>query len=98
MPNQQLAEEKHKPIVRKFERRKVHPSFTNNIWDDDLVDMQLISLFDKGYRFLLCVIDIYSKYASAVLLKDSTTITSAFQNILDESSCKSNKVWVDEGN
>ena len=42
--------------------------------------------------------DIYSKYAQAVLLKDSTTITSAFQNILDESSCKSNKVWVDEGN
>ena len=60
--------------------------------------MQLISKFDKKIRFLLCVIDIYSKYAS-VSLKDKKriTITNAFQKILDEPKRKPNKIWVDNG-
>ena len=61
--NQQLAEELHKPIIRKFKKRKVQSPFIDNNWDADLADMQLISKFNKGFRFLLCVIDIYSKYA-----------------------------------
>ena len=60
--NKELEEELHKPIIRKFEKRKVHSSFIDNIWGADLADMQLISKFNKGFRFLLCVIDIYSKY------------------------------------
>ena len=61
--------------------------------------MQLISKFNKGFRFLLCVIDIYSKYAWVVLLKDKKgiTITNAFQQILNESNCKPNEIWVDKG-
>ena len=61
MPNQELAEELYKPIIRNFEKRKVHSSFISNIWDADIVDMQLISKFNKGIRFLLCVFDIFSK-------------------------------------
>ena len=61
MPNQELAEELYKPIIRNFEKRKVHSSFISNIWDADIVDMQLISKFNKGIRFLLSVIDIFSK-------------------------------------
>ena len=61
--NKQLAEELHKPIIRKFKRREVYSAFKDNIWAADLADMQLISKFNKGFRFLLCVIDIYSKYA-----------------------------------
>ena len=61
--NKELAEELHKPIIRKFDNRKVHSPFTDNIWGADLADLQLISEFNKGFRFLLCVIDIYSKYA-----------------------------------
>ena len=61
--NKQLAEELHKPVIRKFNKRKVHSPFIDNIWGVDLVDMQLISKFNKGIRFLLRVIDIYSKYA-----------------------------------
>ena len=61
--NKNLAEELHKPIIRKFYKRKVHSPFIDNIWGADLADMQLISKFNKGFRFLLCVIDIYSKYA-----------------------------------
>ena len=63
MSDQQLAEELHKPIIRKFKRRRVHSTFIDNIWGADLEDMQLISKFNNGFRFLLCVIDIYSKYA-----------------------------------
>ena len=58
--NQQLAEELHKPIIKKFEKRKVHATFKDNIWGADLVDMQLLRRYNKGTRFLLCVIDIIS--------------------------------------
>ena len=66
---QQLAEELHKPIIRKL-KKKVYSSFKDNIWAADLADMQLISKFNKGFLFLLCVIDIFSKYAWVVSLKD----------------------------
>ena len=61
--NEQLVEEFLKPIIRKFRKRKVYSAFKNNIWAANLADMQLISKFNKGFRFLLCVIDIFSKYA-----------------------------------
>ena len=60
--NQELAEELHKPIIRKFQKRKVHLPFIDNIWSAILPDMQLIGKFNKGFRFLLCVIVIFSKY------------------------------------
>ena len=68
--NEQLAEELHKPIIRKFKKRKVYSAFKDNIWGADLTDMHLISKFTKGFRFLLCVIDIFSKYAWVVPFKD----------------------------
>ena len=63
MSNQQLADELHKPIIRKFKRLKVYSSFKDNVWGADLADMQLIIKYNKGIRFLLCVIDLFSKYA-----------------------------------
>ena len=61
--------------------------------------MQLISKFNKGFRILLCVIDIYSKYAWFISLKDKNriTITNAFQKFLKESNRKPNKIWADKG-
>ena len=61
--------------------------------------MQLISKFNKGFRFLLCVIDIYSKYAWVVPLKDKKRCNyfNAFQSILNKSNRKPNKIWVDKG-
>ena len=81
MSDQQLEEELHKPIIRTFEKRKVHWLFIDNIWGADLADMQLISKFNKEFRFLLCVIDIFSKNAWVILLKDKKgiTITNAFK-------------------
>ena len=62
--------------------------------------MQLISKFNKGFRFLLCVINIFSKYAWVVSLKDKkgVSIVYVFQKILDDSDRKPNKIWVDKGN
>ena len=81
--NEQLAIELHKPSIRKFKKRKVYSSFRDNIWGADLADMQLLSKFNKGFRFLLCVIDIFSKYAWVVPLKDKKgiSIVNAFQKI-----------------
>ena len=97
--NEQLAEELHKPIIRKFKKRKVYSSFRDNIWGADLADMQLLSKFNKGFRFLLCVIDIFSKYGWVVPLKDKkgVSIVNAFQKILKEFDRKPNKIWVDKG-
>ena len=96
--NKELAEKLHKPITTKFEIRKVHSFFIDNIWGADLANMQLISKFSKGFRFLLCVIGIYNKYAWVVPLKGKVgiTITNAFQKVLDESNRKRNKTWVDK--
>ena len=65
----------------------MHSSFIDNIWSVDLADMQLISKFNIGFRFLLCVIDIYSRYAWVIPVKDKKgiTITNAFQKKLNES-------------
>ena len=97
--NEQLAEELHKPIIRKFKKRKVYSTFKDNIWGVDLADMQLLSKYNKGIRFLLCVIDIFSKYAWVVPLKDKKglSIVKAFQSILKQSNRKPNKIWVDKG-
>ena len=85
MSNKELVEESHKPTIIKFEKRKVNSSFIDDIWGADLTDMQFISNFNKGFRFLLCVIDIYSKCAWIIPLKDKkgTTITNAYQKILN---------------
>ena len=59
--NKRLAEEFHKPIIRKTEKSKVHSPFKDSIRGADFADMQLISKFNNGFRFSLCVIDVYSK-------------------------------------
>ena len=67
--------------IRNFKKRKVHSTFIDNIWGGDLADMQLVSKFNEGFRFLLCVIDISSKHAWVIPLKDKKgiTINNAFQ-------------------
>ena len=97
--NLQLAKEFHKPIIRKFKKITVYYRFKDNIWRADLAEMQLISKFNKGFGLLLCVIDISSKYAWVVPLKNKkgASIVDAFQKILDDSNRKPNKIWVDKG-
>ena len=77
----------------------MYSSFKDNIWSVDLADMQLLSKYNKGIRCILCAIDLFSKYAFVVPLKDKNgaTIVNAFQEILNNSKKKPNKIWVDQG-
>ena len=92
--NIQLADELHKPIIRKFKKRKVYSSFRDNIWGVNLADTQLLSKFNKGFRFSLCVFNIFSKFAWVIPLKDkkSISIVNGFQKLLNDSKRKPNKI------
>ena len=94
-----LADEPHKPIIRKFNKRKVYSQFKDNIWGVDLADMQSLSRKNKGIKYLLCAIDLYSKYAFVIPLKDKQgiSIVNAFDKIIKQSNRKPNKIWVDQG-
>ena len=97
-PNYHLADELHKQIIKKFRRRKDNSSCRDNIWGYDLADMPSLSKYNKGIKYLLCAIDIFSKYAWVVPLKDkrAISIVNAFPKIISEVR-KPNKIWVDEG-
>ena len=94
----QLANELHKPIITKLKKLKVYSSFRDNIWDVDLADMQSLSKYNKGIKYLLCAIDLFSKYAWVVPIKDikGTSIVNAFKKIISKGR-KPNKIWVDQG-
>ena len=95
--NSQLAKELHKPIFKNFKRRKVFSSFKDNIFGVDLADMGLISKYNKGIRYLLCVIDLFCRYAWVTPLKNKKeeSIVEGFEKILDNSNRKPNEIWVD---
>ena len=94
-----LADELHKPIIKKFEKRKVYSQFKDNIWGVDLADMQSLSRKNKGIKYLLCAIDLYRNYAFVTPLidKKGISIVNAFNKIIKQSNRKPNKIWVDQG-
>ena len=94
-----LADELHKPIIKKIDKRKVYSQFKDNIWGVDLADMQSLSRKNKGIKYILCAIDLYSKYTFVVPLKDKKgiSIVNAFDKIIKQSERKPNKIWVDQG-
>ncbi len=92
---EQLADELHKPIFTKFQRRKVYSKEVDYIWSADLIELNN----DKGYKYALTVIDLRSRYAWVVPLKNKTgnTLMLAFQQIFNKSKRKPKKLWTDEG-
>ena len=91
-----LAEELHKPIRRKFNKRRVLVNGIDRIWAADLVDMQAFSKFNRGVKYLLAVIDVFSKYGWLIPLKDKTgkSVASALETIFKERKLE---MWVDKG-
>ena len=96
---EQLAKELHKPVIKKFKRRKVYATFKDNIWSADLAEMESLSSKNKNVKYLLCVIDVFTKYVSVKHLKDKKgkTVFNACIEIVSESNRIPNKLWVDQG-
>ncbi|WAQ95239.1 YMD3-like protein [Mya arenaria] len=93
----QLANELHKPVNTKFQKRIVYAKDIDEIWASDLIDMQSFSREKKNVKFLLTVIDVFSKYGWMIPLKDKTgkSVADALKQILKERRPK--KKWVDKG-
>ena len=96
--NYQFANELHKPIIKKFKKRKVYSSFEDNIWEVNLADMKSSSKFNKGIKYLLCAIGLFSKYTWVIPLKDKkgSSIVKAFQKLISKER-KPNRIWVHQG-
>ena len=77
----------------------MYSSFKDNIWGVDLADMQSMSKYNKGFKYLLCAIDWFSTYAWVIPIKDKkgTSIVNAFKKIVSKGQRKPNKIWVGQG-
>ena len=97
--SQQLAEELHKPITKNFRKRRVISNGIDKIWAADLVEMQKFSKWDKGIKYLLMVIDVFSKYGWIVPLKDKKTesVSTAFDKIFKKAKRRPEMLWTDKG-
>ena len=96
--NEQLAGELHKPVIKKFKRRKVYARFKDNIWGGSLAEMGSVTSKNKHVKYLLCDIDVFTKYTCVKPLKDKKgkTVLNAFIKIVNKSNRKPNKVCVDQ--
>ena len=96
---EQLAEELHKQVTKKFKRRKVYARFKDNIWPADLAEMGSLSPKNKNAKYLLYVINVFIKYAWFKPLKNKKgkTFLNAFIEIVNESNRNRNRLWVDQG-
>ena len=94
----ELAEELHKPIRRKFVKRTVFAKNVDDIWTADLVDMQPFSRENKGFKYLLTVIDVFSKYGWIIPLKTKTgaEVAESFQSLFQKNKPPT-KLWTDKG-
>ena len=95
----QLAKELHKPVIRKFKRAQVITNGIDDVWAADLADMSSLASHNDNYKYLLTVIDVFSKYAWAVPVKDKTanTVLKAFQSIVQNDKRKPKRLWTDQG-
>ena len=94
-----LTEELHKPVKRKFKKRRVLVSGNNEIWAADLADMSALKDYNDDYTFLLLVIDTFNKYGWIIPLKNKKgeTIVNALEGIFKESGRRPKKLWTDKG-
>lgn len=94
-----LADELHKPLRHKFQKRKVFATSVDSIWTADLIDMQTFAKVNKGYRYLLTVIDVFSKFGWIIPLKTKTgaVVTQAFRHLFKTSERVPTRLWTDKG-
>ena len=95
----QFSKEIHHRAVKKFTRRKVIVTGIDNVWAMDLADMKAYVKYNDQYRYILCVIDVFSKFAWCIPLKTktATSILNAVKSIIESSGRTPEKFWVDRG-
>ena len=96
----ELADELHKPARRTFPKRRVFAHEVDGIWTADLVDMQSFAKANKGYKYILMIIDVFSKYGWGIPLKTKTgvEVASAFENLWKKAKVPHpKKLWTDKG-
>ena len=95
----QFAAEIHKRALKKFKRRHVIVDRKDEIWGIDLADMNSLISFNDGYRYILCIIDVFTKFAWAVPLKNkmAATVLFAVEAVVSKSKRIPEKVWLDHG-
>src|SRR5206468_8198398 len=98
-PFDKLADELHKPVISKFQRRHVNALSIDDTWRADLVDMSEWEKQNKGYKYMLNVIDVFSKYSWSIPMKNKTGLATleAFSKIVKESDRIPQHIWVDKG-
>ena len=92
-PSYQPVSDFHRQIIKEYKKRKVYSSFRYSIWGVDLADMQSLSKYNKRIKYVLCAIDLFSKYAWVVPL--GISIVNVFQKLISEGR-KPNKILVDQ--
>lgn len=95
----ELADELHKPIRKKFEKRRVIAKQVDDIWAADLVDMQYYSRTNKGFKYILMIIDVFSKYGWAIPVKNKTAaeMVRVFTELWDSGQKPPKYLWTDKG-
>ena len=99
MERKELAAEIHHRVKRNFKKRKVIVFRKDEIWAIDIAQMNAYESFNDGYKYILCIIDVFSKYAWCVALKNknSATVLNAVKKIVQDSGREPEKIWVDKG-
>ncbi|HRP36788.1 MAG TPA: DDE-type integrase/transposase/recombinase, partial [Candidatus Dojkabacteria bacterium] len=94
-----FASEVHKRAFKKFERRRVIVHKIDEIWAMDLASLESLVSYNDGYKYMLCIIDVFSKFAWAVALKNKTaaTVLAAVKDVVKKSKRIPEKIWVDQG-
>jgi hypothetical protein len=96
---EKFAEEVHRRVVKKFPRRKVIVNGIDEIWGLDLASMESLVKYNQGFKFILCAIDVFSKFAWCVPLKNKSaeTVLNALTDIIKKNERSPQKIWVDRG-
>ena len=96
--NEEPVQELHKPVIKKFKKRKAYARFKDNIWAADVAEIKSLSSFNRGVKYLLNVIDVFIKYSWIKNLKDkkAKTVLHGFIEMVSKFKLKPNKLWVDQ--
>ena len=96
---EQIAKEIFSPVIKKSQRIQIQTHYKDECWSIDLIDRSNLSKYNKNYKFIFTIIDIHTKYAWAIPLKDKSgkSTTTALKSLIEKEKRKPHKIWSDRG-